>query len=435
MPMKMKWIAAALAVLACTAAFATGADEKESGPVSLKIAYPVAVDAPVTDMLNDFAAAFMAENPNVTVETVYAGGYTDVKTMVQTTIDGGGEAPALAVMLATDVYDLANAQYIEPLTPYVDDMKGGNAYIEDFLPGFMANSYYMDDLWSLPFQRSAVVLYYNAELLASAGYNHAPADWKELAEAGAALTEKNGDQVTRWGIEWPSGWPYWLFQPLTIAAGQNIVGEGDTEVFFDNPTVIEAIQYYIDLSQKYGAMPAGVQSSWGNVVPNFVSGNTAMIVHSSGSLSKILSQADFEVGVSAVPGPEAGSAASVPGGGNLYMIAGLSDAEKQAAFDFALFLTKASNAAEFSIKSGYIATSQSAAKTDTMKAYTAENPQVGQVQAALAKAGKELSLQNLGEVRTIFHSTIQAAYNGEMSPAEAMAKAQKEADAALADFR
>ena len=408
---------------------------EESGPVTLKIAYPVAVDAPVTDMLNDFAAAFMAENPNVTVETVYAGGYTDVKTMVQTTIDGGGEAPALAVMLATDVYDLANAQYIEPLTPFVDEMKSGKAYIKDFLPGFMANSYYMDNLWSLPFQRSAVVLYYNADLLASVGCDHAPADWNELAEVGAALTVKDGGQVTRWGIEWSSDWPYWTFQPLAVAAGQNIVGESDTAVFFDNPAVISAVQYYIDLSHKYGATPEGVQACWGTSVPNFVSGNTAMIVHSSGSLSKILSQADFKVGVSAVPGPKAGSAASVPGGGNIYMIAGMSDAEKQAAFDFAVFLTGASRAAEFSIKSGYIATSKSAAEDPAMKAYAAENPQVAQVQEALAKAGKELSLQNLGEVRTIFHSAIQSAYNGEMTPAAAMAKAQREADAALEDFR
>ncbi|MEX2443221.1 MAG: ABC transporter substrate-binding protein [Alkalispirochaeta sp.] len=424
----------ALIALVAVGAFAGGQTEAtEDQPVTIRIAYPVAVDAPVTEILDGYAEEFMAENPNVQVETVYAGGYEDVKTTIQTTIDGGGDAPALGVMLATDLFDLANAQYIEPMTPYVDAMENSEAYLDDFLPAFLSNSYYMDELWSLPFQRSAVVMYYNADLLAESGHG-VPTDWETLGETASDLTERDGDTVTRWGIEWPSGWPYWLFQPLAIGAGQNIVGESDTEVYFDEPEVIAAIEYYNSLSTEYGAMPEGVQASWGNVVPNFVSGNTAMIIHSSGSLSNVLSQADFEVGVTGIPGPDGGSF-SVPGGGNLYMTTGLSEAQKQAAFDFAVFITEPSRAADFSIQTGYIATRESALADDAMQAYISENPQAGQTRDVLATAGKELAVQNLGEVRNIFHSHLQSAINGDMAPSEAMAEAQRAADEALADFR
>ena len=425
---------ALLATLAGLPLFAGGQTEAADERVSILIAYPVAVDAPVTDILNGYAEAFMAENPNVTVKPVYAGGYSDVKTMIQTTIDGGGDAPALAVMLATDLFDLANAGYIEPITKYVDGMENRDAYINDFLPAFLSNSYYMDEIWSLPFQRSAVVMYYNADMIKEAGLP-VPDSWDSLASAAGALTVKDGDDVLRWGIEWPSDWPYWLFQPLSLGAGQNIVGEGDTDVFFDNGEVIEAVEYYNSLSADYGAMPAGVQASWGNIVPNFVSGNTAMIVHSSGSLSKVLSQADFTVGVMGVPGKKPGTGYSVPGGGNLYMVAGADEAQKKAAYDFAVFITEASRAADFSIATGYIATRKSSMGDAAMKAYVAENPQVMQVQDVLADAGKEFAIQNLGEVRTIFHKYLQAAFNGEMPAAEAMAAAQREADEALADFR
>lgn len=424
----------ALACMVVVGAVAGGqAEPAEDAPVTIQIAYPVAVDAPVTEILDGYAEEFMTANPGVTIETVYAGGYGDVRTTIQTAIDGGGDAPALAVMLATDLFDLANAQYIEPMTPYVDAMDGGDAYLDDFLPAFLANSYYLDDLWSLPFQRSAVVMYYNADLLAEQNIG-VPTDWQTLAEAASALTVRDGDTVERWGLEWPSGWPYWLFQPLAIGAGQNIVGESDTEVFFDEPEVVEAIEFYNRLSSEFRAMPAGVQGSWGNVVPNFVSGNTAMIIHSSGSLSNVLAQAPFEVGVSGIPGPDGGSY-SVPGGGNLYMVAGLSEAEKQAAFDFAVFLTEASRAADFSIQTGYIATREAAFADPAMQAYISENPQAGATRAILANAGKELAVQNLGEVRNIFHSYIQAAFNGEQAPAAAMAAAQSEADAALEAFR
>jgi len=53
----------------------------------------------------------------------------------------------------------------------------------------------------------------------------------------------------------------------------------------------------------------------------------------------------------------------------------------------------------------------------------------------LQYAGAELSTMNLGQVRNIFHNYLQAAYNGEMTPEEAMKQAQKEADEALAIFR
>lgn len=423
-----------LALLITAGAFGAGQSEAQDQDVTIQIAYPVAVDAPVTEILDGYAEEFMSENPGVTIEPVYAGGYTDVKTTVQTAIDGGGDAPAIAVMLATDLFDLANAKYIEPMSDLLEGMDGGDAYLDDFLPAFLANSYYLDDIWSIPFQRSAVVMYYNVSLLEEEGIE-APDSWDSLAEAGSALTVRSGDEASRWGIEWPSGWPYWLFQPLAIGAGQNIVGEGDTEVYFDEPEVIEAIEYYNALSREHGAMPEGVQASWGNVVPNFVSGNTAMIVHSSGSLSNVLSQADFEVGVSGVPAREAGEYASVPGGGNLYLVSGLTDAERQAAFDFIRFITEPSRAADFSIQTGYIATRESAYEDPAMVSYVEENPQALQTREALENAGKELAVQNLGEVRTIFHNYLQAAFNGEVDPARAMEQAQQEADAALEDFR
>ncbi len=423
-----------LIVLITAATFAGGQTEPtDEGPVTIQIAYPVSVDAPITEILDGYAEEFMAENPAVIVEPIYAGGYGDVRTTVQTTIDGGGDAPALAIMLATDLFDLANAQYVEPITAYVDAMDNGDDYLDDFLPAFLSNSFYLDELWSLPFQRSAVVMYYNADLLEQESLS-VPSDWDSLAETAAALTVGSGDSVDRWGIEWPSGWPYWLFQPLAIGAGQNIVGESDTEVFFDDPSVVAAIEFYNSLSREYGAMPAGVQASWGSVVPNFVSGNTAMIIHSSGSLSNILSQAPFEVGIAGIPGRNGGSY-SVPGGGNLYMIAGLSEAEKQAAFDFAVFLTEPSRAADFSIRTGFIGSREAAFAEPAMQTYIAENPQAGETREILAQAGKELSVQNLGEVRNIFHNYLQAAYNGEQDAATAMSVAQNEADAALADFR
>jgi len=200
------------------AVFSTAALAQDEEPVTFQVFYPVAVDAPIAAILEGYIEEFQAEYPYITVEPVFSGGYGDVQTAIQTTIDGGGEPPALAVMLATALYDLINADYIAPLDGYIAEMEDGEAYLEDFLPAFLANSYYDEQLWSIPFQRSAVVMYYNADMFADAGLEP-PTSWQSWADAAQALTVVDGD-TTNWGLQFPSGWPYWLFQPLAIGTGQ-----------------------------------------------------------------------------------------------------------------------------------------------------------------------------------------------------------------------
>ncbi len=404
-------------------------------PVSFQVFYPVAVDAPIADILKGYIAEFEKENPGVTVEPVFSGGYGDVKTAIQTTIDGGGQPPALAVLLAADLHDMINADYIIPLDDFIAGMEGGQAYLDDFFPAFLENSRTDDGkVWSIPFQRSAVVMYYNADLFKENGIEP-PDSWDALAAAGEKLAVHDGDNTTRWGIEWPSGWPYWLFQPLAIGAGQNIVGDSSTEVFFNDPKVIEAVQYYIDLSHVHKAMAEGVQGVWGQAPSDLASGQTAMIVHSTGSLRSLLDQVDFELGVMAVPGKEKGSFATVPGGGNLYIFKNVPAEQQAAAWKFVEFLSRPENAADFSINTGYIASRASAYDTDAMKAYIETTPQAAATRDVLQYAGKEFSVQDLGEIRNIFHDYLQKAYNGEMSAADAMAAAQEAADEALEPFK
>ncbi|MFZ5902068.1 MAG: extracellular solute-binding protein [Chloroflexota bacterium] len=407
------------------------ATEAAPEPVTIQVFYPVAVDAPIAKILNGYIEAFQAEYPYITVEPVFSGGYADVQTAIQTTIDGGGEPPALAVLLATSLYDLINADYIAPLDDYVASMDNGDAYVNDFLPAFLANSYYDGQLWSIPFQRSAVVLYYNADMFEQAGLEP-PTSWDSWAAAAQTLTVASGD-ATNWGMHFSSDWPYWLFQPLAIGNGQNIFID-DCHVAFNDPKVIEAIQYYNDLSAVYGAMPPGVQATWPTDPTDFASGSTAMIAHTTGSLTSILSQAQFEVGVMPYPGREEGTYASVPGGGNFYILKGAPQEKQDAAWKFIEFITSPELAADFSIQTGYIASRASAYDTDAMQAYVAEVPQALQARDALQYAQAELAIQDLGEVRGIFHSYIQKAFNGEMSPTDAMNAAQAEAEAALQPF-
>jgi len=423
--MKAKVLILIIVIISLIGAMAMPAAAQDD--VVVEIYFPVAVDSDITSILEGYAEAYEAENDGVDIIFSYEGGYGDVKTKLLTTIEGGGELPALAIMLATDIYDLRNAEAIQSWP--VDE-----AYLEDFSDTWLTNSYYDYDgdgegeLYGLPFQRSTVLMYYNMDLLAEAGLE-APTNWEELATTAQALTTED-----RWGILIPNSWPYWLFQPFAAGAGQNIVSESDVEVYFSNEEVVEALQFWVDLYDVYGATPEGVQNNWGDAPGAFLDGTAAFIIHSSGSLGNILRNAEFEVGVSGIPGQD-GDAYTVTGGGNIYLVSGIDDATTAAATDFVQWLTEAERAVDWSIQSGYYNTRESGFETDAWTAYVEENPAIADAAATVDNAVREFSVQSLGDVRNILHENILAVLNGEADAGAALQQAQTDADGLLSIFQ
>lgn len=397
--------------------------------VTVEIYFPISVDSPISETLDGYAAAYMAENPDVEIVWSFEGGYGDVKTRLLTVAEGGGDLPALAIMLATDIYDLRNAEVIQSWDSYVND-----DYVADFIPTWLTNSYYDFDgdgtgeMYGVPFQRSVTLLYRNATLFEEAGLD-APTNWEELALAAQTLTDDS-----REGILIPNSWPYWLFQPFAAGSGQNIVSESDTEVYFNSPDVIEALDFWVSLYEEYDATPDGVQSNWGDAPGAFLDGSAAMILHSSGSLRGILDNAEFDVAVSGIPGQDGGEF-TVSGGGNLYLVAGIDDATAQAAWEFTEWLTQAEQTVNWSMNAGYFNTRISGLELDTWQDYVAENPQIADAQATVENAVREFSVQSHGDVRNILHTAILNVLNSESDSATALEQAQTEADDILSIFR
>ena len=73
-----------------------------------------------------------------------------------------------------------------------------------------------------------------------------------MAEYAQKLTKRDASgKVTQWGVQIPSsGFPYWLFQGLTIENGVNLMNAAGTETYYDKPEVIEALQYWVDLVEQ-----------------------------------------------------------------------------------------------------------------------------------------------------------------------------------------
>src|ERR1700709_53089 len=184
---------------------------RPAAAVDLTMYYPVAVGGPVTKIIDDMVDRFGKENPDIKVSAVYAGNYTDTMTKAMTAMKGG-QPPQLSVLLSTDVFTLMDENAIVPIDGLVTD----KAWFKEFYPAFMANGQIDGKTWSIPFQRSTIVLYWNKDAFKEAGLDpeKAPASWDEMAEMGKKLIKKAASGNTRRrGVAIPTpGYASWMLQ-------------------------------------------------------------------------------------------------------------------------------------------------------------------------------------------------------------------------------
>lgn len=406
----------------------------QDGPIEIDFYYPTAVGGPLSEIFQRYTDEFNAlYEGQIRVTTTYAGGYDDISAAVQTEIQGSGQGPDVAVMLSVDLQTFIDNGYIVPVQPFIDAEEDPEAFVSDFYPAFLANSVDAEGaIWSVPFQRSTPVLYYNKDLFVAAGLDpeKAPANREELIEFGKALSLPNGE---RWGLLIPSdGFPYWLFQGFAIGNGQNVVGESPAEVYFNAPEVVSALEFFVSLPDE-GVMPDGV-IVWGDTPADFIAGKAAMIYHTTGSLTNILNNANFEVGVGFLPAGDVSFGAPT-GGGNLYMFATSTPEEQAAAWEWIKFLSSAEIQADWGVNTGYIAARQSAWEQPILTELVEEKPQYDVARQQLEFAAKELATHQSFDVRRILGQAISRAILGEATPQEALDQAQAEAEAILSLYR
>ncbi|TVQ31005.1 MAG: ABC transporter substrate-binding protein, partial [Geminicoccaceae bacterium] len=364
---------------------------------------------------------------------IYTGSYLDTITRTITQFRGGNP-PDMAVLLSVDTFTLYDEDMIVPISELAATEEE-KAWLESFYPAFLENGFIDGMFWGVPFQRSTPVLYWNKEAFAAAGLDPevAPATWDEQVAFAERLTLRDGGgNVTQYGIQIPSsGFPYWLFQGLTTQNDVILMNQDGNEVNFDDPRVVEALDYLISLSREHGVMAPGI-IEWGTTPQDFFQGRTAMMWTTTGNLTNVRANAPFDFGVAMLPANVRRGAPT--GGGNLFILRSTPERE-QAALDFIRWLTSPELQADWGIRTGYVATSPAAWETPAMQAYVADFPQAAVARDQLEFAVAELSTFENQRVTRVFNDALQAAIIGEKPSAQAVADAQAEAMRILAPYR
>ncbi|CAI0846095.1 sn-glycerol-3-phosphate-binding periplasmic protein UgpB precursor [Serratia grimesii] len=399
--------------------------------VKLQMYYPIAVGGKISHTVEGLVADFEKLHPDISIQPVYTGDYATTVTKALTAFRGGN-APQIAVIGDIEAYSLIDAGAILPVSDLAND-EAGKAWIDGFYPAFIRKI--QGKVWSIPFQRSTVVLYWNKQAFQQAGLNGEtpPANWQQVVDFGQKLVVRNGNEVKQWGIEIPST-PigYWTFQGIAATNGSHLDNGKGTAVTFNTPANVEALTWLTDLAQKYQVSPKGA-ITWSTTPQDFIDGKTAMMVTTTGNLTTVRENAKFPFGVAMLP--EKTQRGSPTGGGNLYLFKGTSPAQQKAAVTFMRWLSAPEQAARWSIATGYVATSPAAWETATMKEYAVNVPQATVAREQLAYSQPELSTYNSVQIQELLNRAVEAAVTQGKTPAQALESAQKQADRLLQRYQ
>lgn len=294
--------AAVLALSACSSS--TGGESSSGGDVTLSYAI---WDENQKPAMEDIAAAFEKENPNVTID-IQVTPYKEYFTKLQTAATGGSAADVFWMNGPNFQLYASNGQ-LAPL-----DDAGVDA--ADYPQGLIDLYTFDGTLYGAPKDFDTVALWYNKELFDAAGVEYPTAGWTwdDFTAAAAALTDpatgQFGVAASQYGQE--------NFYNSIAQAGGEVISADGTESGYGSPEALAGIELWTDLIEA-GSSPTAQQMTDTNPEDFFLSGKVAMFQNGSWAAIAYADNADIADKVDVAPLPEGpeGNQSVIHGVGNV----------------------------------------------------------------------------------------------------------------------
>lgn len=441
-------IVAALVVFGLIPGIASRTAYSQDAPVEITFVHIFSDERDVRlETIQQIAANFMAEHPNVTVNLEsntdsYASIFEGALRAAEQ-----GTGPDVVQIEDTLRQIAIDSQYFVKIGDYASEEQ--LATIPDIITP-MRNYYNLDDeIWGLPWNASNPVMYYNPAMFEAAGLdpNTPPQTFDEITAACDAIMSA-GIETLEGCINWPiTSWlpEQWLsMQNALFINNDNGHSARATEALIDSPEMLRIMTWWKDLADKGYFVYSGSTEAYTSEGLLFISGKTAIHLSTSAGISNVLNYSQtlggFDPGIAPLPKPDADATNGItPGGGSVWVMAGHSDAQTQAAVDFAFYLTSTENDMAWHKASGYFPIRQSSIDALTAEGWFDENPayripldQLLASEPDTANAGSVLG--SAAQVRGAVVDGILSIIDGGQDPAEAMIAAKQRADQAIADY-
>jgi multiple sugar transport system substrate-binding protein len=309
-----------------------------------------------------------------------------------------------------------------------DDLLASTSDPDDFYPIFLEGSRQQGKLWSFPFNKSVRCLYWNRDQFREAGLERAPRTWEEYRDFARRLTvDADGDGVPeRFGLA--SQITASMFENLLVQNGGSLLNEDETEVTFDSPEGLDALEFMADLLVRDGTALVSQGFEYQN---EFLAGKVAMIEGSSVSLAFIEGKYTFELGIAPLP---AGLRDTQLVAGTDVVVFSGSPEQRQRAWRFIKWFTDTPQTARWAAETGYLPVRASAMNEPVLVARLDKYPGLRAAFEQLDRALPQPKAKGWYAGRDILErEAIEPVLRGRMEPAEALRAAAAKVSAALAE--
>lgn len=366
--------------------------------------------------IDELVKKFNAENTyGIKVNAQYQGEYDDSLNKLKSAQIGNMGADLV------QVYEIGTRFMIEsgwtvPMQKMIDADKYDVSQIEKNLAAY----YTIDDqLYSMPFNSSTPIMYYNKDMFKKAGIDKVPESLEEIQDVSEKLKKEGGA-----GEAMSLGIYGWFFEQLIGKQGLEYANNGNgrtsaaTAVAFDkNGAAKNILEAWKSLYDKGYAPNVGKGGDSG--LADFSAGKSAITLGSTASLKQILQDVNgkFEVGTAYFPKVKSSDQGGVSiGGASLWALDNKDPKKLRATWEFVKYLISPESQAYWNAQTGYFPVTTAAHEQKVFKDNIAKYPQfktaIDQLHDSSPKYAGAL-LNVFPEARATVEKEIETMLNGE----------------------
>jgi sn-glycerol 3-phosphate transport system substrate-binding protein len=366
---KLLTLLTVVAVLALASACGGGEEAPEGTPQDTRPAGPVSITfwhsmtAANEDTLKAIVQDFNASQNEVVVNLVFQGSYNDSLNKFLASLGRANELPALVQIEDVSTQLMIDSKEITPVQDLIDK---DNYDLSSFEPRVLDYYRVGDRLYSMPFNLSSPVLYYDKNDFREVGLDpeKPPVTLEDVKAYSEKLLQKDGSgNITRSGISLEIS--PWHFEQMLAKAGALYVNNGNgrdgraTEALFNGAEGKAIFEWWGDMVDSGLAFNVGRNPSGADGLLAIASGRASMTIATSAALRSVFDVIEsggaqgVELGVGPMPAPQSPDGGIVVGGASLWIVKARPEAEQEAAWKFIKFLAEPTQQAEWYAGSGY----------------------------------------------------------------------------------
>jgi sn-glycerol 3-phosphate transport system substrate-binding protein len=391
------------------------------------------------ERVNEIASKFNKSQTEYEVKAVYKGSYPE-------TLTAGIAAyrakthPHIIQVFEVGTQTMLSSGAIYPVYQLMKD-QGININWADFLS--VVKSYYSfkGNLYSMPFNSSTAILYYNKTMFKKAGLNpeKPPTTFDEIEKCSKAVV-LSGVSKIGFTISWPS----WILM-------ENMHAWHD-QPFADQDNGFAGLATQLKINGRLGGQILDLLSRWNNEGTftysgrgsrgdqPITNGEAAIGLASTALVGTLTKTAKFEWGTGNLPritGYPIGN--SIIGGASLWVMKGHKPEEYKAVAKFLEFLGKTEQQAWWHAETGYLPISNSALKALEAAGHFKKNPNMWTAFAQITKGkttpnSQGVRLGNLPAIRDIIEAEIENVVAGKKTSQQGLDDTVKKSNEMLKEF-